>query len=135
MTLKDVNLNFPTNKNNDLQMLGVRISVPSSCNCQKWPPCIDQSGYARSMGLEPRGVRLGMVDRVAGTPSRNRGVAKNIRSSDSSRPVKTVFSNLKENLLNKKQVLTLYPCSRHEKAHQSQEGSTRLQPPVGNCVK
>lgn len=58
-----------------------------------WNP---QLGYASNAGPDPRGLFLGMVSNVAGAPERSRGMAKKYRSSVISRPVKIVFSGLKQ---------------------------------------
>lgn len=62
-------------------------------------PCNAQLGYASNMGLEPLGVFLGMVAKVAGTPALKRGIARKNLSGVISKPVNTVFSGLKKNIV------------------------------------
>jgi hypothetical protein len=54
--------------------------------------CQSHEGYAWSLGLLPKGIRLGKKLNVAGTPARNLGVLTKIRSQPISIPVNTMFS-------------------------------------------
>lgn len=59
-------------------------------------PCNAQLGQASSIGLDPLGVFLGIVARVAGTPALSRGIDRKNLSGVISKPVNTVFSGLKK---------------------------------------